>query len=288
MQAIGEIFRRVWRSIAHSARPMPARAAPAGRSESESVEIPTYVEPVLSEVLITCETRKELAEGELDPDALLHGVEPSIGLKNSPGVDYYNAALVVPDWLKRECPSGGFEWGRHIILTDKVDREATYRKLMTFLQEYCVNSAGAPEDSEWKLAQLGFWEFEDIDGGMPGRPRWHIRARLMDLWSPDADLDTFAPSGEFGIRVRARIGAEGGIEAGADSAVFEFLLCTPDWLGKRRDLSQLLLCSNIAFMGTFDLEVLRRNVASACAELKGYTAEEAIRKMDRYAERVAV
>jgi len=295
METIAELCRRLWRSVKHSISAPEAAggatgvaASSADRPETAPVEIPAFVEPLIDSVDISCRTREDLADGELDPQSLLHGIESYIGWKGAPGEDYYHSALVVPAWLKQECASGGFEWGRHLILTRTIERETTHRKLMAFLHEYCANSAGPPDEAEWKLGQLGHWDFEDIDSGMPGRPRWHISARLIDIWSPDAKLESFSPPGDFGIRVRVRIGAEGGIEADDDSAIFEFLLCTPDWLAKHRDLSQLLLCSNIAFMGTFDLEVLRRNVGEACGGLKGYTAEEAIRKMSRYGERIAM
>lgn len=291
MQSIAGLCRRVWNSIKgqtpSGAAHNPAAAAGTGPTDHEPLKPLIYVEPVIRMLFISNEAHTELPEGTLDPEATMHGLEPNIGFKGSLGANYYNSILVLPSWLKRECLAGGFEWGRHCILTDRIVPDVTYQKLLAFLDEYCSGCAGPLDEAERKLAQLGSWEFEDIDSRMPGRPRWHITARLLDLWSPDVDLATFTPTGDYGIRVRLRVGAEGGIEAGDDSAVFEFLLCTPYWLAQHRDLSQLLLCDNIAFMQGFDLEVLRRNAASVCSESKGYTAEEAIRKMDRYAERIA-
>jgi hypothetical protein len=268
---------------------MPPPAATAGDlGAEESPARPIYVEPEIKDLWIEDEADNEIAEGKLNPASPIHGLDLQIGWKGSLGADLYSVALVLPGWLRRECDDHGFEWGRHFILVDEVVPDLTHRKLAAFLDAFCRRCAGSPEAAREKLAELGKWEFEDIGSGMPGRPRWHIRARLLDLSSPDVDLATFvsAPGRGFGIRIRARVGAEGGIEAGSDSAVFEFLLCTPAWLAKERDLSEMLLCSGIAFMQHFDLDILRRQVQEACAELKGYTAEEAIGKMRRYATRV--
>lgn len=249
---------------------------------------PSYVEPEVKTLTIVHDSPRDTTRGEFNPCSGPYIAEVEIGHKGGVGADYYSMAVATMDMLASTSGDEDFWWGRHLAVIDKVVPEASSRKFRMLLDRYCEQCAGDRKDVVEQLSKLGEWEFEDIDSGVPGRPRWHIRARLVDLWSPDIDLATFKQSeGEgFGIRVRARIGAEGGIEAGDDTEVFEFLLCTPSWLAKERDLSEFLLCSNMAFMNRLDLEVLRRNVQEVCTELKGYTAEEAIGKMSRYAQRL--
>jgi hypothetical protein len=264
--------------------PAPPPAAVPRPPRYDPMEI---VELAVTSLVIDSEHAINLPEGELDPASPIHLIQLYIGPRGSGAEDLYRTFLMTPAGVRQLVAENGFEWGRHVLLVDRVIPQTTYRLVMDFIDAYCRAFTGPLEEAYDRMGELGEWESEGLDCSLSYRGEPHTVARLVELWSPDAELDSFRPQGPYSIRIRVRIGATGGIEAGTECETYEFQLCTIDWLATERDLSRPSLCNNLAFMQDFDLGLLRRKVEEECAEFRGYSASHAIRKMGRYAVRIA-
>jgi hypothetical protein len=93
----------------------------------------------------------------------------------------------------------------------------------------------------------------------------NIRAELKSLFSPDADpLESFMPTGPFGILVMAMIGPAG--QEGHES--FDFMVCTPEWFSSNmRDGIEVgrhyLFVRNFSYLR---LENFVREYCNSCGE----------------------
>jgi Immunity protein 8 len=87
-----------------------------------------------------------------------------------------------------------------------------------------------------------------------------MRAELKSLFSPDADpLESFRPSGPFGILVMAMIGPAG--QQGKES--FDFVLCTPEWFSSNMR-AEIEMGRHYLFVRDFDYARLEKFVQDYC------------------------
>jgi hypothetical protein len=98
-----------------------------------------------------------------------------------------------------------------------------------------------------------------------------MRAELKYLFSPDADpLESFRPSGSFGILVMAMIGPIG--QEGHES--FDFVLCTPEWFSSNMH-EETEMGRHYLFVRDFDyarLENFVQDYCSRCGEAATWQA----------------
>ena len=99
-----------------------------------------------------------------------------------------------------------------------------------------------------------------------------IRAELRSLYSPDADpLESFTPSGPFGILVMAMIGPAG--QEGHES--FDFMLCTPEWFSSNmRD--DIAMGGHHLFVRDYSYARLEKFVQDCCSSCGEETTWRAI------------
>jgi hypothetical protein len=92
-----------------------------------------------------------------------------------------------------------------------------------------------------------------------------VRAELKFLFSPDADpLESFKPTGPFGILVMAMIGPAG--QEGHES--FDFMVCTPEWLSSNMR-EEIKVGRHYLFVRDYDharLEKFVQDYCSSCGE----------------------
>jgi hypothetical protein len=191
--------------------------------------------------------------------------------------------VAAPLGLAGLCEEDGLVWGRQTIIVDTFRHGETREAVLNFARDYLSKASGSIGERFAHAAQLAYWEHEDIDVLIADSPKATTEARLLELTSPDCDLNIGpANHSDFSMRIHARIGAVGS----GDNAIYEILLCTPNRVADVRDLQQLSLFDGFAFVNRFDLAMLEREVRDICAELKGYASEEVIAKFGRYARKL--
>lgn len=90
-----------------------------------------------------------------------------------------------------------------------------------------------------------------------------MQAELRRLHSPDTpDLQSYSPvhPEHFGILVQAMVGPKGG--RGEES--FDFMVCSPTWLGDRAAEEGCVAGRHHLVMNRFDAEVLRGAIEDLC------------------------
>lgn len=88
-----------------------------------------------------------------------------------------------------------------------------------------------------------------------------MKAELKSLHSPDVEyLEDYHPSGDFAILVQALIGPKGteSVES------FDFLVCTPGWLGNQLVASDYRFGRHYLFMRKYDYSLLKKAIEDLC------------------------
>jgi hypothetical protein len=109
-----------------------------------------------------------------------------------------------------------------------------------------------------------------------------MKAELRRLHSPDAlDLERFSPAAPecFGILVQAMVGPQG--HSGAEA--FDFVLCTPAWLGEQLVREDCLWLQEHLLVAKYDYGALVVAVEGICARVTGETWTEVALKLNRFA-----
>lgn len=85
-----------------------------------------------------------------------------------------------------------------------------------------------------------------------------MRAQLKHLHSPDIDLENYWPENEanFGFLLEASIGIEG--SDGGD--IFQFMVCTPEWLKIKYSEQKSVWGSNKLIVFGYDFDVIRTEI----------------------------
>jgi hypothetical protein len=95
-----------------------------------------------------------------------------------------------------------------------------------------------------------------------------IQAELHRLHSPDApDLHAYVPLNpdRFSVLVQAMIGPKGG--QGEES--FDFVVCSPTWLGEQASAEGCVIGRHHIVMNQFDADVLRATIENLCRQATG-------------------
>jgi len=101
-----------------------------------------------------------------------------------------------------------------------------------------------------------------------------IVAKLKDLHSTDAELETFRPDGPFGINVFAMVGPAS--EPGEES--FQFTVCTPEWFAQNMK-GDFMLGSHFLFVREYDYDALKEFLSGCCRKCMGATWREVAQKL---------
>lgn len=106
-----------------------------------------------------------------------------------------------------------------------------------------------------------------------------MRAELKSLSSVDVDLRTYAPSDDdFCVGVTAEIGALG--EEGAD--LFEFQVCSPEWLQTELHSTAVVSGRHRLFMGRFSYDALEAYVLKRVRQAEGPDWPSVAEKLSRW------
>lgn len=95
-----------------------------------------------------------------------------------------------------------------------------------------------------------------------------IQAELRRLHSPDAPkLDDYTPSTpeHFGILVQAIIGPKAGL--GEES--FDFMVCTPSWLGEQVARAGYIVGRHHLVVDHYDMKAIRAVIQDLCRQAVG-------------------
>ena len=108
-----------------------------------------------------------------------------------------------------------------------------------------------------------------------------MRAALRRLHSPDVfDLVNYQPdpADDFGFLLQALVGPEGGV--GEES--FDFVVCTPKWLERRRKKSDVIFGRHHLIMFEYDYDRLLRTIEHLCDSAEGNSWDEIATKLARF------
>lgn len=109
-----------------------------------------------------------------------------------------------------------------------------------------------------------------------------MRAELRRLHSPDAlDLQRFEPRtpDSFGILIQAMIGPQG--HSGEEA--FDFVLCTPAWLGAQLLHEGCLWLQEHLLVQKYDYGAVALAVEEICSRVEGANWTEVALKLNRFA-----
>ncbi len=109
-----------------------------------------------------------------------------------------------------------------------------------------------------------------------------MRAILKRLYSPDVDIDKYAPENErfFGFLMQAMIGPD---DSGGEES-FDFLVCTPEWLEARHASEPCVFGRGVILVFSYDLSFIRKMVERLCSSASSDNWNGIAAKIDRYAD----
>jgi hypothetical protein len=106
-----------------------------------------------------------------------------------------------------------------------------------------------------------------------------MRAELKSLSSVDVDLRAYAPPDDaFCVGVTAEVGALG--EEGAD--VFQFEVCSPEWLATELQSRSIVSGRHRLFMSRFSYDALEAYVLKRVAQAEGPDWPSVAEKLSRW------
>lgn len=85
-----------------------------------------------------------------------------------------------------------------------------------------------------------------------------MKATLKQIHSPDIDLDKYWPIDEsnFGFLLELSVGLEN--SKGAD--IFQLMVCTPDWLKNRNELSKTTWLRHMLLVSEYDIQKITAEI----------------------------
>jgi hypothetical protein len=203
------------------------------------------------------------------------------GIKGKEGGDSFDIFVCTPQWLIKNYKKEDILFGRHRLIMFQYNYESLLNKINQYIEML-------EEDSWDKLAEkinlIGRWEFFDYTEYTkePILKKFNInttRAEIKHLYSPEINnLEKFYPANEeeFSFSLQMTVGEK----ENENEMNFHILVCSPQWLIKYHQPTEIVFGIHHIFMFEYNYEALVMKLKKYIGSLEEENWNNLVRKIN--------